>query len=539
MKFLESLKIRQKLLLIPLVASIGFVTLITLNTLTASNNTLRLGQLQSADFPLLQIAENNISALNRLIEQLQAAAAAGEMEQLESAENTITLVREGLRKANTILGGRDDQISSLMTEFDRYTATATGLSRAMISGDVDMSQLQKRINAMNSELETVRNSFSAFRDQRYTQFTQTIATANEQSEQTVYLGLIVGSLTIVVLLVVALPISRNITGNLQNIVRSLKDIAAGSGDLTQRLPKSGSDEIGELVEAFNTFVAKLQGTISEMIDATKHLNALSAQLKNIAADTNQQMASQKQASEAASHAVEQMNDSVNNVASNAAAAADSAQDADHKAHGGQRIVGDTVNNINLLASEIGQAADIIQELENDTNSVGIILDVIKGIAEQTNLLALNAAIEAARAGEQGRGFAVVADEVRTLASRTQESTEEIQSLIERLQQKASQAVGAMKSGTNRAETSVRDASSASESLVEITSMVESIKKMNSEIAEATEIERKLSDSIYQHVKKMDEISAYTSAQTRQLAESSNEVARYAESLQRNTSQFNA
>jgi methyl-accepting chemotaxis protein len=225
------------------------------------------------------------------------------------------------------------------------------------------------------------------------------------------------------------------------------------------------------------------------------------------------------------------------VARNASSAADEAHTADLEAQQGKQVVSETTQAISSLANEVDNASTVIQKLESDSESISSILDVIRGIAEQTNLLALNAAIEAARAGEQGRGFAVVADEVRSLANRTQESTQEIQKMIEKLQSGASDAVEVMVKGRDWANTSVEKAEQAASALERITKAVDVINSMNTQIATAAEEQSAVAQEIDRNVTNIHQVSNQTADGATQTAGASDELARLATDLQQLVSHF--
>jgi methyl-accepting chemotaxis protein len=267
------------------------------------------------------------------------------------------------------------------------------------------------------------------------------------------------------------------------------------------------------------------------------LASVSADLGSLTNETSQITERQSLAAEQVSGVVEEMVGSVKAVSLNASSAAKAAQEADSTAKQGRAIVNETVKSINSLAGEVERASEVIRQLESDTANVGSILDVIKGIAEQTNLLALNAAIEAARAGEQGRGFAVVADEVRTLASRTQDSTQEIQTVIEQLQAAARSAVDVMSSSKERAQTSVNQAAKTDESLQAITEKVESITAMNNQIAAATDRQEKAAYSIKENVVGIRETSEIAMASMQKVEAASKALTDISRTLQTVTDQF--
>jgi len=336
---------------------------------------------------------------------------------------------------------------------------------------------------------------------------------------------------------VAFFITRGILIPLKATNVILKDIAEGEGDLTIRVPVNTKDEIGELGNNFNTFVEKLRGIISEIASATSQLASSAEEMASVTEQTSAGVANQKQETEQVATAITEMTATVQEVASNAEKASTAAADADSEAKGGNKVVSGTVQAISDLAREIETSAGVIEKLKSDSENIGTVLDVIKGIAEQTNLLALNAAIEAARAGEQGRGFAVVADEVRTLAQRTQESTSEIESLIDALQGGAEQAVDVMTQSRERASSTVERAEHAGESLSSITRAVETILQMNTHIATAAEEQSSVSEEINRNVVNIQNISEQTAEGASQTSSSSVELARLGERLQTLVGQF--
>lgn len=343
--------------------------------------------------------------------------------------------------------------------------------------------------------------------------------------------------SIIVGLVASWLLSLTITAPLNRAVEAMRDIAEGEGDLTQRLDVKGRDEIAQLATGFNTFIGKVQALVSQVAGSTSQLASAAEEMSLIVDQTKRGISSQRSETDQVATAMNEMVATVQEVASNAENAAHMAQQADAQAVNGKNIVSRTVHSIEQLANEVEKAATVINGLERDSESIGTVLDVIQGIAEQTNLLALNAAIEAARAGDQGRGFAVVADEVRGLASRTQSSTQEIQSMIERLQAGARDAVTAMQSGTKQAQASVQQAGEAGSSLEEITSAVADISHMNTQIASASQQQGAVAEEINKNIVNISNVAEDTANGTEDLARSSVALAQLATELQGMVAQF--
>jgi methyl-accepting chemotaxis protein len=326
-------------------------------------------------------------------------------------------------------------------------------------------------------------------------------------------------------------ISHLISTPLRLAVSTMNDIAQGGGNLACQLHIDSRDEIGQLCTAFNRFVSTIRDIVSQVAGSTAQLAAAAEQMSQISANANSGVQRQQHETEQVAAAMNQMAATAQEMAQNAGLAADSAAQADSQAAGGRQVVAQTVDSIDNLARAVEQAAEVIHKLEDDSDSIGSVVDVIRGIAEQTNLLALNAAIEAARAGEQGRGFAVVADEVRTLASRTQQSTAEIKAIIETLQKGASDAVAMMTKGRVQANASVEQAARAGAALEEITASMDNITDMNRHIADAAAQQEQVAEEINRNIVNITQVAEQTAEGTRQLADSSAELAQLAEQLQ--------
>jgi methyl-accepting chemotaxis protein len=411
------------------------------------------------------------------------------------------------------------------------------VSQEMINNTADVSTLAQRSEKMNADYDNTARLLGQFRDTRLQTFTNAIDDASEQAGTLITVGIIMGLITTLVLFGTAYPVARGIQNSLGSMIRSLQDLAKEDGDLTVRINTNSKDELGDLAYWFNTFMQKLQHVVKDIVNTAIPLSALAKDLHELTDDTNKTIAVQRQAANKARTAVADMNASVEaevHSANNAATAANQSSDA---AGQGQQTVISTVQNIQQLAGNVQEASAVITQLEKDANQVGTVLSVIKGIAEQTNLLALNAAIEAARAGEQGRGFAVVADEVRTLASRTQKSTEEIQRTIEQLQSAARSAVQKMQQSTTQADHSVQSANQAGDALQLITKSIAQIRLMNQQIADATDEQQKMAGNIVHHVDEIFTNTEHSSESAGNITKASSELASLAQNLENITRLF--
>ncbi|WP_343350285.1 methyl-accepting chemotaxis protein [Pseudomonas sediminis] len=286
---------------------------------------------------------------------------------------------------------------------------------------------------------------------------------------------------------------------LQQIKANLDDIAAGEGDLTRRLPVTSDDELGQLAGSFNRFVEKVHGLVRQIVEMTGQLTELVGQVSEQAQRSEQAMGQQRHETDQVATAINEMSAAAHEVAKSAQNAAEAAQQTDREGQAAKNVVDGSIQRIHSLVEDIRSSGVSLDSLQQDVQSIVSVLDVIRSIAEQTNLLALNAAIEAARAGEAGRGFAVVADEVRALASRTQQSTQEIQGMIDRLQQGTQQSVTSMRRSSDAGELTSEQANKAGESLDAIAQLIATINAMNAQIASAAEEQTAVAEEINRSV----------------------------------------
>ncbi len=499
MNFLSRFSIKVKILVIPAIAVIGFIASLAVNTQINSENTNRLAQIQDLYFPVVQSSRENIVRINRVEELLNTAVSTGESDMVDAAKRTYKDLITKIDEQEVLWPEKKDALDETKKVAASYFSVALRLSEGMVNGDLDPSEMPSLVQKMNETLTKTKRQLGDFNETSLQAFYQTVSESNEATNQALVTTLTLSVVAILTIVLISASIVILITRNINTMLVSLKDIAQGEGDLTKRITQDSKDEIGDLIHWFNLFMDKLHESINEVVNSIAPLATVSDDLGTMTTKTSEITEQQSRATDEVTRSVDEMFSSVQNVAQNASSAADAAREADAEAKAGRSVVTQSVESINDLASEVERAANVIGKLESDTENVGTILDVIKGIAEQTNLLALNAAIEAARAGEQGRGFAVVADEVRTLASRTQDSTQEIQRVIEELQTAARSAAQVMSHSQEQAKSSVEQAAKTDASLATITEKVGSITEMNTEIASATGEQEKVSNDIKTNV----------------------------------------
>ncbi len=349
-------------------------------------------------------------------------------------------------------------------------------------------------------------------------------------------GIFIAGIVLVMILMLTL-IVRSIVRPLRAAVSAMGNIASGESDLTRTLETHGSDEITELGTHFNAFIAKLRNVVGQLQNSAVALGQASTDLGSNAEQAQNRSQQQSEQMDLVATAVNEVTYGVQDVAKNAEHAASEMRNAESQAHQGQVNIDNSLRQIEHLSGTIGQAVEVMHTLSSESTQIGGVLEVISSIAEQTNLLALNAAIEAARAGEQGRGFAVVADEVRLLAQRTQKSTAEIQAMIERLQRHSDAAVKVIGDSSRSSQLTIEQANQAGQSLSSISQALRNLNGLNASIASATLQQSHVVDDINQNVTQAAQLSQSTALAAEQSTAASQHLRRLSEQLNDLLKQF--
>ena len=497
---LKNLSLTAKLSLVPAVALVGLVLYVVYTSLQLSATDSRLVLLETRSYPTLEKADAVIFQFSRVPALLNNAVAAGEPGILDEAREVLQQIDSQQQALASLLSEQRQQhqaLSDWRKAVRDYADNALAASTKLIDGSASFDDLRPSLDRMASDLAQAQKLGSDFRAQAYDDFQQTLVQTREANAATTRLGIILSLVLVVLVSLGAWLVIRSVMVNIRGVITSLQSIARGDGDLTQRVNVESNDEIGAMIELFNSFLDKLQRTIRQIIEAANPLGEVSKELYKLTQGSEENAKSQQHHTDSITRDILTMTGSIQEVAQRSQQASDEANSAARQAATAREHVGSLSTGISDLDDSVMGAVKAMEQLEEETQEVGSVLTVIRSIAEQTNLLALNAAIEAARAGEQGRGFAVVADEVRNLAQKTAASTAEIQQIIQRLQNSANTVLNVMTSNGEKSRASIERSIEATQLLEAIAGTVNQIDELNAGIAQFTQEQIGLSSSIRQ------------------------------------------
>ncbi|MDH1313056.1 methyl-accepting chemotaxis protein [Shewanella xiamenensis] len=392
-------------------------------------------------------------------------------------------------------------------QFSLWYQASSDVINAVKNSQFDLAR-QLHESKSKKEFKALRSIYNAAGEAADNRVKELDLQATEQATAQTQMSVTIATLVAIVALVIAYFGPKIIVNAIQDITNRINDIVDGDGNLTQRIPITRQDEIGELANAFNLFVAQLQQMVIAIISQTKDVSHTVENLATKSATTIGISHEQEQFVDTIVTAVNEMSAAVREVASNALHTATEITKVNDQTIEGKKILTQSVHHIQQLSESVKNAVAVIEKLSVNSANIASVLDVIRSIAEQTNLLALNAAIEAARAGEQGRGFAVVADEVRTLASRTETSTQDIQSMIEELQRGVNDAVKSIESGASLTHSTVTLASQTQDALDQILNSTSKVSEMSTQTATATEEQTHVTEEINRNLTELSDKTRY-------------------------------
>ncbi|MEK6584526.1 MAG: methyl-accepting chemotaxis protein [Nitrospirota bacterium] len=536
MKFINSLKIKQKIFMSFCLISVLFVFTAVFSFIAGRNIQKQSSILRNSTYITLQHSHTLISEFKAIGDKFSNAGATQDAGILSKSKENAERFSALLLELMKIDKDRTKDLEEINVLFNDFNNNGYKITETLI-GNGDVMSLENSMKRFGEVTLQIKEKLDSYEKSKEEVFSSNIANIENTSKRN---NLIVSAITVAMIiasLMMAYFITRMIVGPLHQLAAAFKDIAEGEGDLRRRLDVSRRDEIGEVAEGFNTFVDKLTNVLSKVVELTQRVGFSAMQLSATAEQISKGTQNQNMQVTQVASAIEEMSATVIEVASNTSQAAEFAKKATDMAIKGGDIVSRTVDGMHSIAKSVEESANTIEELGRNSDQIGEIITVINDIADQTNLLALNAAIEAARAGEHGKGFAVVADEVRKLAERTTKATKEIRGKIELIQDKTAGAVEAMNSGRKDVDAGVGFATEAGVSLTNIVEIVRNVSDMINQIAAAEEQQSAAAGEISTNMESISNVTKEASGSVKDTSNAANELSKIASELQAMTSQF--
>ncbi|WP_350432489.1 methyl-accepting chemotaxis protein [Shewanella sp. H8] len=537
MNWFSNMSIFKKVGLIFVLSVIIFAVNLAISTVAINKNRNTLSFMETQVAQRVELANQNVIYVQRLDELYTQSVSFADEDLLENAHKTFSSLNNNLTNLLAIDQLETSALSLLSKSLHEYNTMTASLAKGMLDGTIDMADVGQISQKKAKVFDQLTKGITAYKADKVNEFSSTIKEASDRSEQSLYLTLSIGLSLLVLMAIVTISIAKAISGSAGDVASSLGELADGKGNLRHQLTVAGTDELGQVSSNFNRFLRLLADSIERVVSVTSPLLDSASSLKERMTLATKATKQQSHDAKAVHMSMEEMRHSVNDISHSAQQAAEAAQVAEREATEGLAVVQRTVRISQELNSGIELASNSIHELAKDTESVGSILNVITSIADQTNLLALNAAIEAARAGEHGRGFAVVADEVRALASKTADATSEIRGVLDKLKVAAESSVSTMDVAITKSSENERYAKDTGEVLSSIQSKIVSINSMNTHIASATEQQSMVAASVANNVAEMNASFEQTLSILAEVQDISEGLDGFANELSHATSQF--